>query len=270
MNSTFRVIPFFNFSDIKTYVHYLANNGKKNYYGPCHARKITLEIKKHIDDEITVNNLINIHVYKLKTNKKKYYFINDFIISKVIICIQQAKKGGCIIINELNNRKQFKLKDDKIIILSPLSRYYVSKVLKGKLIIIILEMYIPSMQNLLIKNKNVNFANNLKVLYPINGDIIFLIKQISYLNKIICTQILINQQWYCIVNAGSNKLLLPSVCIGKSISLDYNEVHTNIDFVIKNSNIFDNIPFNYIFPQKVIYNNIELNEKVIYCKINHS
>ncbi|AAR07484.1 127R [Yaba monkey tumor virus] len=261
-----KIIPFFNFSDIKTYVHYLANNGKKDYYGPLHAKKITLEIKKYIDDEITVNNLISIHVYKLKT-KKNDCINNNFIISKAIVCVQQAKRGGYIIINELNTSKRFKLKDDKIIILSPLSRYHVSKVFRGRLVIIVLEMFIPSMQILLINNKNVKFTNNIKLFYPVKGDQIFIIKQITnVLNKVVCTQVLINQNWYSVVNAGCSKLLLPSICFGRSISVNCDNV--DVKSVINNIGIiFNSVPFNYILPQKIIYNNFEFSEKVLYCKL---
>ncbi|ABI99121.1 hypothetical protein DpV84gp137 [Deerpox virus W-1170-84] len=265
----FKTVPFFSTSKIKNQIFELIDMNILKYYNDNHTKIILSEIKQHIDDEnICIDGLINIK-YCDKDYSLSEYRNSDY--SKILICIQSAKKGGMLLItNRITNHKRIIHPNPNcIIILNPLADYTVTQIVKGSLIFIAINIYIPSMKLIKMTVENIKYSNDISLLVPIsNNEYMFVIKQIINANnkKIMCEQILINKEWFTLItDESNNKFYIPSICFGNSL------LHFNYSYICFKKDIISDIinkhiPFEKVYPKKGIYKSIIIYEKIIYGK----
>ncbi|ASK51336.1 hypothetical protein EPTV-WA-135 [Eptesipox virus] len=240
-----------------------------SYYKKDHIDLITKQLYRHYNDIVFVKNEIKIfstevdNIVNIKTTENN-------IICKVIMCINSANKGGLIymIDNFTTKRRMVHLNKNCFIVVYPNVKVSFTPVTFGCSAIAIIECIIQPLTILYTLTNNVYYTNNLKTILPkYDDEVIFAIKRVTdaITNKIICTQILINKEWYIIVKYNNKKLYFPSICFGKPI-LNFNFIAN-----INKNDIKDivnlSFPFNECPYKKSIFGNKVVVEQILFCKI---
>ncbi|AVI09623.1 hypothetical protein [Sheeppox virus] len=270
-NKIFMSIPFFDIIKIKTQVLDLLCMNITKYYNEEHVNIIVKEIEQYINEKVFVKNLISIRCFNKKGCDKNVQNFNTSF-SKALICIKSAKKGGVMVIfnKATKNKKVVYPSSNHIILLNPLSYYTISKVNRGSVIMMVLDIDIPSMRIMYKSINNVKYSNVLSLLFPFfKNEFVFALKQLIDINnnQVLCEQIVINREYYTVISTNLKKFYIPSICFGKKI-IDFNYGYDDFNEDIINKIINSDTPFDFISPQKSIIDASLVYEKVIYGKIN--
>ncbi|QAV35284.1 m126R [Myxoma virus] len=266
-NNVYKIIPFFNPLDIKRQVTNLYDAGTLSYRHPEHIAFILTEVEHRLNERVYTKEPIQI----VRFDKHSVYKQEmPSPLSKVIICLQCAKKGGNIVISGtiMSQKKVITLNVNSMILLSPLTEYTVSNVTKGQLIAITLDVDIPSIRIIYTSVERIHYGSTLLVLSPFaKQDVVFFVKQLldeDY--KVVCEQILINKEWYTIIKTEQKNLYIQSRCFGKAL-LHFNFVYDHFDTSTIEYIINTPIPFSMVSPQKKIYTSRVMYEKALYGKL---
>ncbi|AAF18009.1 gp126R [Rabbit fibroma virus] len=266
-NNIYKIIPFFNPLDIKNQVTNLYDAGSLSYRHPEHIAFILTEVEHRLNERVYTKEPIQI----MRFDKHSVYKQEaPSPLSKVIICLQRAKKGGNIVVYDtvMSQKKVITLNVNSMVLLSPLIEYTVSNVTKGQLIAIALDIDIPSIRIIYTSIERIRYGSTLIVLSPFGKqDIVFFVKQLLDEHfKVVCEQILINKEWYTIIKTDQKNLYITSRCFGKAL-LHFNFVYDQFDKSTIEYIINTHIPFNLVSPQKKIYTSRVMYEKALYGKL---
>ncbi|APG58348.1 protein A37 [BeAn 58058 virus] len=271
-SKVFETVPFYNNFKIRDAVLELLNKDITEYKDDNHINILLSDLYKHKDEPIYINDTtikINEFVYKDKFTSQ----IDNNNITRVIVCIKQAKKGGRVTFSnkKTNDKKTIRLNTSFIILLKSVAVYTISNVVKGRMVILTFDINIPSLRVVDIKlNNDIMYSNIYINIVPIlTSEYVFVLKQLSYklVGNVFCEQIYINRKWYTIITLNNKRYYMKSICFGTfipQISFKRNDFNNSIITKIIN-NI---LPFDNIYPKKIIFDNMVVYEKILFGKIN--
>ncbi|AFB76947.1 hypothetical protein COTV145 [Cotia virus SPAn232] len=269
-SKVFESVPFYNNFKLQDDVLKMLDKDITEYKDDYHLKILLSDLYKHKDEPIYINDTtIKINEF---ISKDKITSQIDTNITRVIACVKPAKKGGFITFSnkKTNHKKTIRLNTTFLLLIKSVAVYTISNVVKGKLVFLTFDINIPSLRVVDIKLSDEVMYSNISInLLPIlTNEYVFVLKQLSYklVGNIFCEQIYINRKWYTIVTLGDKRYYMKSICFGTFLpEISFKCKDFNMSIITKILN--NNLPFDIIYPKKIVFDNMVVYEKILFGKI---